>query len=137
MLSNHACGKLIMRKLLASHRVIGIMMISLYGTMIIKGLTMSVQDIVWRWGLRSEEGSSGGWPKVSWWRKLWSLRITSKVKIHIWRAFHGILLVFVNLRNRGVNYFGRCHRCGELEYVARALFYCEWSSEVWCHSSIW
>lgn len=64
---------------------------------------------------------------------MWSLNVTPKVKLFIWRLMHGILPSNLNLITRFVNVEPACKRCGELvESSEHAIRDCPWWAPCWC-----
>ncbi|GMN45905.1 hypothetical protein TIFTF001_015095 [Ficus carica] len=75
----------------------------------------------------------------SWWGRLWSLKLPSKVKLFLWRAFHGILPCYDSLGSRGIKCLRGCpRREGGVESVWHCLWDChvarEQSRNAWVHS---
>ncbi|GMN55664.1 hypothetical protein TIFTF001_024771 [Ficus carica] len=48
------------------------------------------------------------WDGRSWWGRLWSLKLPSKVKLFLWRAFHGILSCYDSPGSRGIKCLRGC-----------------------------
>ena len=68
----------------------------------------------------------------AWWKKLWNLKISQKVKHFIWRAFHNILPTNFNLSRRGISYAISCPRCEYyLESMYHAILRCRMSMMIW------
>ena len=82
-----------------------------------------------------EEHSSTVSSDNNWWRLLWNATMPSKVKICLWRVFHGILPTASSLAKRGINVARICLRCKEAEEtLTHALFTCPAIQEVWLES---
>ncbi|KAK6125261.1 hypothetical protein DH2020_041005 [Rehmannia glutinosa] len=65
------------------------------------------------------------------WCWLWALSIPNKVKIFLWRCFHGILPTKEALMRKGVQIDGLCTRCGlGLETNEHVVRDCKWM-EIW------
>ncbi|GMN33857.1 hypothetical protein TIFTF001_041961 [Ficus carica] len=78
------------------------------------------------------EGSSNVAVSKAWHGKLWSLKLPSKIKIFLWRAFHGVLPCFVVLNRKGVKCLNGCTRCYEGVNMAWAIW---WARNTWVHSN--
>ncbi|GMN36249.1 hypothetical protein TIFTF001_005873 [Ficus carica] len=80
---------------------------------------------------------SGRNSEVFWWRKLWSARVPSKVKITVWQTFHRALAARSHLARRGVTVDLNCPRCGDMEEDScHALWLCPAVWEIWMQSAI-
>lgn len=81
---------------------------------------------------------SKGLRNVTWWNKLWYAKVPNKVKIHMWRAFHGALPVRNHLVRRGIDIDPVCPCCSEvLENVSHSLWTCEGARMVWESTALW
>lgn len=70
--------------------------------------------------------------ETSWWRKVWKMRVPSKVKVFVWKSFHESIPTMVNLWNHHVPVDGNCLICKEeIETTDHALFQCQRAREVW------
>jgi ribonuclease HI len=66
------------------------------------------------------------------WKILWQLKLSSKVKIFIWRALHGILPLKCILANRHIGTSGSCPICNQgAEDVRHLLFQCPAAKDIW------
>ena len=66
------------------------------------------------------------------WRKLWHLRIPTKIKIFAWRACVDALPTMVNLQKRGIGVSDLCPCCGlEFETLFHSIIKCEVARRVW------
>ena len=73
-------------------------------------------------------GQSG---KAVWWKRLWNLKMPSKAKHFMQRAFNNIIPTTLNLTNRGVSFSKSCSRCGAAsESVDHALSVCQMSKSI-------
>ena len=72
----------------------------------------------------------------SWWKFLWNLPLTSKIKIFGWKCFHDHYLpTGVNLKARHVTCNPICKSCRESkESSLLALVFCDSIAEVWDRS---
>ncbi|KAL5543309.1 hypothetical protein UlMin_007093 [Ulmus minor] len=74
----------------------------------------------------------------SWWKRFWRLRIPSKIRIFIWKAYHNWIPSSVNLTKHGVPTQLRCLICNEVDDTTlHALWGCKAlkSLKVMCDSS--
>ncbi|KAK3182761.1 hypothetical protein Dsin_030047 [Dipteronia sinensis] len=77
-------------------------------------------------GMVREEGpiSSGSNGGDSWWKKIWSIEVPSKVRIFLWRACKDYIPTMVNLAKQGIDVNGVCHICGkDFETTLHALWH--------------
>jgi hypothetical protein len=66
------------------------------------------------------------------WERAWKLAVSQKVKIFIWRAFHGIIPCMCVLANRHIERSGQCPLCSQgAKDVAHLLFKCKGAKEIW------
>ena len=66
------------------------------------------------------------------WRKLWSLKLPSKVKIFLWRCLHNAVPCRCVLANRHIVNSSQCPVCRiQSEDVAHALLKCGRDTEIW------
>ena len=78
--------------------------------------------------------SSNGDYKTLLWKKMWQLKIPSKVRIFSWRACINGLPTHVNLRNRGIGIDALYPLCGKApKSTQHALIFCEKIWELWWH----
>ncbi|KAL5554428.1 hypothetical protein UlMin_041829 [Ulmus minor] len=62
----------------------------------------------------------------SWWKRLWRLRVPSKIRVFIWKAFYNWIPSSVNLANHGVPSQKRCLICNEADDTTlHALWGCK------------
>ncbi|GMN60199.1 hypothetical protein TIFTF001_029281 [Ficus carica] len=88
--------------------------------------------------LRVQESCSERSGEVSWWNKLWATRIPSKVKIHVWRAYHSAIPARAHLAHRGIHIDLSCPRCGPpMEDAHHALRACEGVRVIWEGTALW
>lgn len=59
----------------------------------------------------------------NWKKNVWKLHVAPKIKLFIWKIFHGALPVGFQLRARQINVEGKCKSCGFLE--------CRFAQQVW------
>ena len=75
--------------------------------------------------------SSSGDPRTPFWKKIWHLKIPSKMRIFVWRACMNGLPTRLNLSKRWVNISPMCPICDqELETTTHALIQCELAKQV-------
>lgn len=67
----------------------------------------------------------------NWNQEVWSLRTAHKVKMLIWKALRGALLVGTRLPDRHIKVDSRCKRCGEPESITHLFFQCEFAKAMW------
>ncbi|KAL5570630.1 hypothetical protein UlMin_027205 [Ulmus minor] len=75
----------------------------------------------------------------SWWKQFWHLRVPSKIRVFIWKAFYNWIPSSINLANHGVPTQKRCLICNEADDTTRhALWGCKAldSLKVMCDSFI-
>lgn len=66
-----------------------------------------------------------------WWKALWKAKVPQKIKIFIWKAFHGCLPTMYSLWRRGVDTSPVCHWCRvKWETVDHALCGCNRSKQI-------
>lgn len=83
--------------------------------------------------LKNGEGECSDKSKmVSFWRKLWRLKIQDKVKIFIWRLYHNFIPVGVNLTKRGIISKMQCgfYMCPN-ETPIHVFYECWWARAFW------
>ncbi|KAL5552091.1 hypothetical protein UlMin_002267 [Ulmus minor] len=62
----------------------------------------------------------------SWWKRFWRLRVPSKIRVFIWKAFHNWISSSSNLANHGVPTQKRCVICNEADDTTlHALWGCK------------
>ncbi|KAL5579315.1 hypothetical protein UlMin_011757 [Ulmus minor] len=62
----------------------------------------------------------------SWWKRFWSLRIPSKIRVFLWKAYHNWIPTYVNLAKHGVPTQKRCLICNETDDTTlHALWGCK------------
>ncbi|KAL5781808.1 hypothetical protein ACOSP7_006837 [Xanthoceras sorbifolium] len=67
-----------------------------------------------------------------WWKRLWQLKIPSKIKIFAWKSCRGILPTMQFLTNRGISEAGLCPLCKDgFETMDHTLWSCERVSVCW------
>ena len=77
------------------------------------------------------ECSSGDYRALLW-RKMWHLKLLTKVRIFAWRACVNGLLTRMNMVTRGLDVDATCPMCGkEGESTKYALLYCKKICDVW------
>ncbi|KAL5556985.1 hypothetical protein UlMin_039221 [Ulmus minor] len=63
---------------------------------------------------------------TSWWKRFWRLRIPSKIRIFLWKAYHNWVPSLVNLAKHGVPTQKRCPICNETDDTTlHALWGCK------------
>lgn len=71
-------------------------------------------------------------------RKLWSLKLPNKIKIHLWRLLFNAIPVKVNLLIRGVGSESMCPCCRLFQEDVNHLFwYCHCARKIWRSSTLW
>ncbi|KAL5548874.1 hypothetical protein UlMin_004105 [Ulmus minor] len=62
----------------------------------------------------------------SWWKQFWRLRVPSKIRVFIWKAFHNWIPSSINLANHGVSSQKRCLICNKADDTTlHALWGCK------------
>lgn len=75
--------------------------------------------------------SSGSSPHTVW-KKLWGLKVPTKVKIFIWRSLHNAIPCYGVLADRHISTMVQCLVCKQhAEDVDHALFGCARAMEIW------
>ncbi|KAL5566455.1 hypothetical protein UlMin_029619 [Ulmus minor] len=70
--------------------------------------------------------SSSTTSHTSWWQRFWRLRIPSKIRMFLWKAFHNWIPSSVNLAKHGVPTQARCLICNETDDTTlHALWGCK------------
>ena len=66
------------------------------------------------------------------WKKIWQLKVSSKVKIFAWCVCMDGLPTMFNLRRRGLNSTGFCPICDkDMESISHALLHCNHAKQTW------
>lgn len=81
---------------------------------------------------KNNESTSDSGIERNWWKKMWSLKIPSKVKQFIWRAHNYCIATMLNLYRRHVVTNGLCPDCKKKqESTNHALFRCDRAKRFW------
>lgn len=65
-------------------------------------------------------------------KTLWSIDLTGKIKNTIWKMSWNCLPTYANLQHKKILQNALCPRCNnEVESITHALLYCHFASEVW------
>lgn len=67
----------------------------------------------------------------NWKKNVWKLHIAPKIKLFLWKTFHGALPVGTQLRARQINIEGKCKSCGLPESINHLFLECSFAQEVW------
>ena len=70
-------------------------------------------------------------PEINWQKCVWKLQTTPKIKLFIWKAFHGALPVGEQLLVRHISTEGKCKACGMPESINHLFFDCRFLHKVW------
>lgn len=71
------------------------------------------------------------------WRKcVWKLQTSPKIKLLIWKVFHGALPVGEQLLIRNVATNGKCKACGMPESINHLFFECSFVQKVWTEAPL-
>ncbi|KAL5541901.1 hypothetical protein UlMin_009611 [Ulmus minor] len=63
---------------------------------------------------------------TSWWKRFWRLRIPSKIRVFLWKAYHNWIPSLANLARHGVPTHRRCPNCNETDDTTlHALWGCK------------
>lgn len=66
------------------------------------------------------------------WRKIWHLKIPTKIRTFAWRAYMNGLPTKLNLCRKGVNISPMCPMCKqEPESISHTLLHCDFAKQVW------
>lgn len=66
------------------------------------------------------------------WRKnVWNLHTAPKIKLFLWKTFHGAIPVGEQLRARQINVDGKCKTCGQPESIGHLFLHCSFAKQVW------
>ncbi|XP_060969608.1 uncharacterized protein LOC133036862 [Cannabis sativa] len=85
--------------------------------------------------LDDSELSTPSTSQHSWWKYFWNLKLPSKVKIFMWKAFHRAIPTAASLCNRKIIDSAACSLFSNAwEFVEHALFPCKHAKKVW-HSA--
>ncbi|XP_050211934.1 uncharacterized protein LOC126662091 [Mercurialis annua] len=70
--------------------------------------------------------------KMRWWKYMWNLDMPPKIKIFMWRTFHNLLPVKINMKIRGLSIDTNCPICNEgYETSMHSLWSCPNAKNVW------
>ncbi|GMN35433.1 hypothetical protein TIFTF001_048455, partial [Ficus carica] len=84
------------------------------------------------------ESSSNANTDITWWRKMWSLPLPSKVRLFVWHAFHEIIPTMASLGYKGIDCDVVCPRCKDkMESISHAILDCPTSQAVWKFFRFW
>lgn len=90
-----------------------------------------MESIRYEVGIRFTKWPSTGRVK-EWWTRLWKLKVPSKIKHFIWRAFHVCVPTLVNLQHHHVDTAIICPICGKHpKSTDHVLFRCSRAKQVW------
>ncbi|KAL0013414.1 hypothetical protein SO802_000483 [Lithocarpus litseifolius] len=82
---------------------------------------------------KDEGECSTGDPNAYLWKKLWTLKLPTEIKIFSWRACVNGLPVLTNMVAKGMQVCCVCPICGEEpESLIHALISCDYALSVWC-----
>lgn len=75
---------------------------------------------------------ANGRQEDNFWRKLWKLKCSGKIKHFLWRMAHNSLALRVNLRRRGMELDTKCVMCNRLDEDGGHLFLkCKLVKQLW------
>ena len=83
------------------------------------------------------EGTLNGEDHKAFWRKLWSLNVSNKIKSFAWQVCRNVIPMKVNLCHRQVIDDYMCEACGLGKETSGHIFWeCETTHEVWVQFGI-
>ena len=65
------------------------------------------------------------------WKSMWSIKVTPKIKIVLWRLAHNCLPTGQQLRKRNIPAYDLCCHCGRDETAEHAFLTCQYVAESW------
>ena len=68
---------------------------------------------------------------TNWKKSVWKLQTTPKIKLFMWKVFHGAIPVGEQLIRRHIGVDGRCKLCGRSESINHLFFECSFAQKVW------
>jgi len=78
-----------------------------------------------------------GLQNFEWKRNVWKLQTAPKIKLFLWKAFHGALPVGDQLRARQIAVEGKCKNCGQPESIDHLFLHCSFAKQVWASAPVW
>ena len=72
----------------------------------------------------------------NWQKNIWKLKLSPKVKLFLWKLFHGALPVGTQLRARQINVEGICKTCGLPESINHLFLECGFAQQVWSQAPV-
>ena len=83
------------------------------------------------------EGTSNGEDHITFWRRIWSLNVSNKIKSFAWKVCRNIIPTKVNLCHKQVIDEDTCEACGLGKETSGHIFLeCDAACEVWVQSGI-
>ncbi|XP_033134013.1 uncharacterized protein LOC117127539 [Brassica rapa] len=80
---------------------------------------------------RTEELEENEVDELHWFKGVWNLHISPKIKMFLWRLFQKAIPVGETLMARNITSDGRCKRCGTLESIDHLFLHCPYAEKVW------
>lgn len=82
--------------------------------------------------IKEEENIIGGdHPELDWFKSVWKILTSPKVKLFLWKVFQNAIPVGELLAIRNINVDTCCKRCGTLESINHLFFHCPYARNVW------
>ena len=70
-------------------------------------------------------------PALNWFKGVWNLHISPKIKMFLWKLFQKAIPVGEILVERHITTDGRCKRCGTLESIDHLFLQCPFARKIW------
>lgn len=85
----------------------------------------------------NKDRPSGSSDTKAWWKKVWSFKLPTKVKIFWWQVSLDIIPTEANLARQHIPILHACRLCGYSEASStHAIFSCPWVKQVWRDAKI-
>lgn len=68
---------------------------------------------------------------VEWFKFIWNLQISPKIKMFLWKVFQKAIPVGEVLAARHITTEVRCKRCGTPESIAHLFLHCPFAKKIW------